>query len=100
MRTLEDVLEEITNLNGQDDKAAFEKFYEVAGIGRDSGDDAVYVMGLMNAAAMACKMGDYNLCLEISNDANGVNEEIWTEYLEEPHMKEMLRALSEAGALE
>jgi hypothetical protein len=97
MRTVEDVLGEITALNGQDAKAAFEKFLEVAGIGRDSGNDSVHVLGLLNAAALACKMGNYDLCIEMSSNARDVNEEIWTKYLEEPHMQEMLKTLSEAG---
>ena len=100
MRTVEKVLEEITNLNGQDDNAAFEKFLEAAGIGRDSGNNNVYIMGLMSAAAMACKMGNYELCMKISSDARDVDEGIWAKYLEEPHMKEMLRTLSMVGAFD
>ena len=100
MRTVEDVLGEITDLDGQDDKAAFEKFLEVAGIGKDSGDDFTYVTGLLNAAALACKMGNYDLCLKISDDAREADEEIWTDYLEEQHMQEMLAKLSEAGAFD
>ena len=100
MRTVEDVLEEITDLDGQDDKAAFEKFLEVAGIGKNSGDDFIYITGLLNAAALACKMGNYDLCLKISNDARDVDEEIWTNYLGENHMQEMLAKLSEAGAFD
>jgi len=99
MRTAEDVLKEITALNGQDDVAAFEKFMEVATIGRDSGNDLVNVTGLLNAAFIACKMGNYGLCIKISNDAREVDEEIWNEYLEKPHMQEMLAELSGAGAL-
>jgi len=98
MRTVETILDEISNLNGQDKKAAFEKFLEAAGIGRDSGDNSVHIMGLMNAAAIACKMGGYDLCMELSSTARDVDEEIWTQYLEEPHMQEMLAELSEAGA--
>ena len=97
MRAIEDVLQEITNLKGQDDKAAFEKFLEVAGIGRDSGSKEAHIMGLLNAAAIACKMGNYDLCMKMSTDANAIDEEIWAEYLQEPHMYEMLRTLSEAG---
>jgi len=100
MRTIEDVLEEITALDGQDDKAAFEKFYEVASIGRDSGNVFMHVMGQMNAAMLACKMGNYDLCIEIMNDARGVDEEIWTKYLEEPHMYEMLAELKKVGAID
>jgi len=100
MRTVENILEEISNLNGQDNKAAFGKFLEVAGIGKNSGDNSVQIMGLMNAAAITCKMGGYDLCMELSSTARDVDEEIWTKYLEEPHMQEMLAELSKAGAFD
>jgi len=100
MRTVEDVLNEITALGGQDDKAAFEKFYEIARIGKDSGNTFLHVMGQMNAAMLACKMGNYDLCIEISNDAREVDEDIWTKYLEEPHMQEMLAELTRVGAFD
>ena len=98
MRTIETVLHEITDLKGQDNKAAFEKFLEVADIGRRSSIKEAHIMGLLNAAALACKMGNYDLSMKISTDANAVDEGIWTEYLQEPHMQEMLKALSDAGA--
>jgi len=98
MRTVEDVLQEIVDLDGQDMKESFKKFLEAAVIARDSGNNFVHVMGFLNAAALACKMGDYDICLKISSDAKDVDEEIWTQYLEEPHMHEMLAELSEAGA--
>ena len=100
MRTEEEVLQEIIDLDGQDDQSAFEKYLEIAGIGRDSGDNEVCIMGLLNAAALVCKMGNYDLCLQISSNAREVDEEIWTEYLEEPHMQEMLATLSSKGVFD
>ena len=100
MRTEEEVLQEIIDLDGQDDNAAFEKFLEIAAIGIESDDDSVHIMGLMNAAALACKKGNYDLCLEMSDKARVVDEEIWTEYLQEPHMYEMMKALSDSGAFD
>jgi hypothetical protein len=97
MRTVENVLNEITNLNGQDNSAAFEKFLEVARIGIESGDKSVHIMGLLNAAGLACKMGNYDLCMKITSKAQAVDEEIWTTYLWEPHMQEMLKELSKSG---
>jgi hypothetical protein len=100
MRTVETIVEEITNLNGQDDAEAFKKFYEIAGIGRDSGNNFLLIMGLLNAASLACKMGDYELCMQIINDASGFDEEICTKYLGEPHMEEMISTLGRSGYLE
>ena len=87
-------------LEKEDYLAAFKKFLEAAHIGKDSGDNTVHVMGLLNAAAIACKIGDYDLCLKVSSDAREVDEEIWTKYLEEPHMQEMLSMLSSEGAID
>jgi len=95
---LEDKLEEIVKLNGQDDEESFKKFLEAACIGRDSGDKHVHIMGLMNAASLACKMGNYDLCLKVATNARDVDEEIWIKYFEEPHMQEMLAVLSREGA--
>jgi len=100
MRTVEDILEEITKLEGKDDKEAFKKFLEISKLGSDSGDKYVQVTGLMNAAAIACKMEGYDLCLKMLTDAQNMDEEIWTKYLqEEAHMSDMMRSLSNAGYL-
>jgi hypothetical protein len=98
MRTVEAVIQEITDLNGQDNKAAFEKFLEIAAIGRDSGNKYIHVMGMMNAAAVALRVGTSELCMELMTAAHDVDEEIWTKYLQEqPHMYEMMETLSKAG---
>ena len=98
MRTVEIILQEITDLKGQDDKAAFEKFLEIAAIGRDSNNKYLHVMGMMNAAAMALQAGGSQNCMDLMTAAHDVDEKIWTKYLEEPHMQKVLTELSILGA--
>lgn len=96
---LETLAEEIERLHKQADEAALVRFIELSDIGKDSGNVTMQIIGLMNAAAIACKLGNYDLCLAISSSANEVNEEIYTNYLQEqPRMYEMMKTLSEAGA--
>ena len=108
MRTVETILQEIIDLKGQDNKAAFEKFLEAAAIGRDSGNKLFHVMGMLNAAAVSLHAVDSKEemelmainCMELITAARDVDEAIWTKYLEEePHMHEMMKTLSNAGAL-
>jgi hypothetical protein len=52
----------------------------------------------MNAAAIACKLGNYDLCLKVVDTANAIDEEICTNYLQEqPRMYTMMETLSKAG---
>ena len=98
MRTVDTIIQEITNLKGQDDKAAFEKFLEIAAIGRDSKNKYHHVMGMMNAAALALQAGGSQNCMDLITAAHDVDEEIWTKYMEEPHMQKVLAELSNLGA--
>ena len=100
MRTVDTIIHEITDLKGQDDKAAFEKFLEIAALGRDSNNKYYHVMGIMNAAAVALQAGGSQNCMELMAAAHDVDEEIWTKYMEEPHMKNVLMELSKLGAFD
>jgi len=100
-KNLEEIItDEINRLHEQADEAAFVKFIEFSDIGKDSGNKTAQIIGLMNAAAIACKLGDYDLCLIVVDTANTVDEEICIKYIEEqPRMYEMMRTLSNAGVL-
>ena len=95
----ETVSEEIDRLHKQSDEAAFVRFIEFSDIGKNADNKTMQIIGLMNAAAVACKMGNYDLCLAVAASANAVDEEIYLNYLQEqPRMFEMMTALSKAGA--
>ena len=94
----ETVADEINRLHEQADEAAFVRFINLSDIGKDAGNKTMQIIGLMNAAAIACKLGNYDLCLSVVDNANKVDEEISTNYLQEqPRMYEMMKALSDAG---
>jgi len=94
----ESVADEINRLHEQADEAAFVRFIEFSDIGKEAGNKTTQIIGLMNAAAIACKMGNYDLCLNVVASANTINEEICTNYLQEqPRMFEMMAKLSEEG---
>lgn len=99
MRTEEEVLEEINALDGQDDKAAFEKYLEIVSIGIFTDDDSVQLRGYMNAAAIVCNMGKYDIVMQIMEKARAIDEGMWAKYLEEPHMQNMLSILAREGLL-
>jgi hypothetical protein len=97
----ETVLKEIDRLHEQADKAAVVRFIEFSDIGKNAGNKDLQIIGLMNAAAIACKLGDHDLCLAMVDNANNVDEEICTSYLQEqPRMYDMMKTLSEAGAFD
>jgi urease accessory protein UreH len=92
------VVDEIDRLHEQADEAAFVRFVELSDIGKENSNEALQIIGLMNAAAIACKMGNYELCLAVIDSANKINEDICTNYMQEqPRMYEMMKTLSEAG---
>ncbi|MCL2804318.1 MAG: hypothetical protein FWD26_00060 [Treponema sp.] len=94
----ETITAEIERLHEQADEAAFVRFIELSDMGKDAGNDNMQIIGLMNAAAIACKMGNYELCLAVVDKANTVDEEICTNYMQtQPRMYEMMKTLSEAG---
>jgi hypothetical protein len=97
----ETVAKEIDRLHEQADKAAVVRFIEFSDIGKNAGNKNLQIIGLMNAAAIVCKLGDYDLCFAMVDNANKVDEEICTNYLQEqPRMYEMMKTLSEAGAFD
>jgi len=98
-RTIDDILDEISEYNGKNDKATHEKWLEVADISKKTGDTEFHVIGLMNAAMLACKTGDINLCMELMAAAEAVDEKIWAKYMEKPHMQKLLQVLGNAGVL-
>jgi len=90
--------DKIQRLHEQADEAAFVEFVKLSDIGKDNGDEAGQIIGLLNAAAIACKMGNYDLCAAVLDNAFNVNEEMSTEYLQtQPRMYEMMKTLSDAG---
>jgi len=96
----ETLSDEMDRLHEQADEAAFVRFIEFSDIGKDNSNKVIQIIGLMNAAAIACKMGNYDLCLAVIDSANTVDEEFCTKYLQEqPRMYEMMKTLSEAGAI-
>jgi hypothetical protein len=96
----EAIADEIERLHEQADEDAAVKFIKLSDIGKDAGNKPLQIIGLMNAAAVVCKLGDYDFCFKIIDSANTVDEEICTEYLQEqPRMHEMMKILSEAGVL-
>jgi len=95
----DEVTSEIERLLKQADQAALVRLVEISDIGKDAGDKTLHIIGLMNAAAVACKLGNYDLCFGIVNHANAVDEAICTDYLHgQAHMYEMMKTLSGAGA--
>jgi hypothetical protein len=97
----ETVADEIERLHEQADEAAFVRFIEFSDIGKDSGNKTLQIIGLMNAAAIACKLGNYDLCFAVVDSANNIDEEACTKYMQEqPRMYEMMKTLSEAGAFD
>ncbi|MCL2722566.1 MAG: hypothetical protein FWD47_14645 [Treponema sp.] len=95
----EEVADKMDRLHEQADEAAFVSFIKLSDIGRDNGSEASQIIGLLNAAAIACKLGNYDLCFAVLDNALKVNEEIVTNYIQEqPRMFEMLQMLSETGA--
>jgi len=94
----ETVSEEIDRLHEQADEAAFVRFIEFSDIGKDAGNDTMHIIGLLNAAAIACKLGNYDLCLAVVTTANTVDEKMCAKYMQEqPRMYEMMKTLSDAG---
>lgn len=94
----ETVLDEIDRLHEQADEAAFVRFVKLSDMGKDAGNKNMQIIGLMNAAAIACKMGNYELCLAVVDSADKVDGEMCAKYLQEqPRMYEMMETLSNAG---
>jgi hypothetical protein len=100
-KTWEETLaDEIDRLHEQADEAAAVRFVEFSNIGKDAGNKTLQIIGLMNAAAIVCKLGDYDFCIRLADSAKAIDEEIWANYLQEqPRMHEMMKTLSEAGTL-
>ena len=97
----ETVADEIERLHEQANEASFVRFIEFSDIGKEAGNSTMQITGLMNAAAIACKLGNYDLCLAVVDKANTVDEEICTKYMQEqPRMYEMMKTLSEAVAFD
>jgi len=92
------VADKIDRLHEQADEAAFVELVNLSDIGKDAGSKDMQIIGLLNAAAIACKMGNYELCLAVIDSANKVDEEIFTNYMQtQPRMYEMMKTLSESG---
>jgi hypothetical protein len=77
----ETAADEIERLHEQADEAALVRFIEFSDIGKNADNKTMQIIGLMNAAAVACKLGDFEFCIKIIDNANAVDEEICTNYL-------------------
>ncbi|MCL2765008.1 MAG: hypothetical protein FWD40_06980 [Treponema sp.] len=74
----EGVIDKINRLHEQADEGAFVEFHNLSDRGKNIGNKDMQIIGLLNAAAIACKMGDYDLCFAVIDSANKVDEEIST----------------------
>ncbi|MDR0908325.1 MAG: hypothetical protein LBM77_01035 [Spirochaetaceae bacterium] len=87
MRTMDEVLKEISGLHGLYNQDGFEKFMELSSIGKETNNKPLHVMAMMNAANIALKMQNFDIWSSLLTEVKNIDENLMLEYLKEPELQ-------------